>query len=99
MWNGHLARLIGTPSARHPKLVLIDELVHVNILGWQYEKRYQDVEAMLAAGIDVFSTVNIQHLEQLRYQVSETSLIRIESLKSCLVKRIGHSGKYSSKAL
>lgn len=51
--------------ARQPQLVLIDELAHTNVPGSQREKRYQDVEVILAAGIDVFSTVNIQHLESL----------------------------------
>jgi two-component system sensor histidine kinase KdpD len=51
--------------ARAPQLVLIDELAHTNVPGSQREKRYQDVEAILGAGIDVYSTVNIQHLESL----------------------------------
>ncbi len=51
--------------ARQPQLVLIDELAHTNVPGSQREKRYQDVEVILTAGIDVFSTVNIQHLESL----------------------------------
>ncbi|MBL1175499.1 sensor histidine kinase KdpD [Pantanalinema sp. GBBB05] len=51
--------------ARQPQLALIDELAHTNVPGSQREKRYQDVEAILAAGIDVYSTVNIQHLESL----------------------------------
>jgi len=51
--------------ARQPQLVLIDELAHTNVPGSQREKRYQDVELVLAAGIDVYSTVNIQHLESL----------------------------------
>lgn len=50
---------------RQPQLVLVDELAHTNIPGSPREKRYQDVEVILAAGIDVFSTVNIQHLESL----------------------------------
>jgi two-component system, OmpR family, sensor histidine kinase KdpD len=50
---------------RHPQLVLVDELAHTNIPGSAREKRYQDVEIILAAGIDVYSTVNIQHLESL----------------------------------
>lgn len=50
---------------RQPQLVLVDELAHTNIPGSQREKRYQDVEVILNAGIDVFSTVNIQHLESL----------------------------------
>jgi two-component system sensor histidine kinase KdpD len=50
---------------RAPQLVLIDELAHTNIPGSEREKRYQDVEVILAAGIDVYSTVNIQHIENL----------------------------------
>ncbi|MBW4618225.1 MAG: sensor histidine kinase KdpD [Cyanosarcina radialis HA8281-LM2] len=50
---------------RRPQLALIDELAHTNVPGSQREKRYQDVEQVLAAGIDVYSTVNIQHLESL----------------------------------
>lgn len=51
--------------ARQPQLVLVDELAHANVPGSAREKRYQDVEVILAAGIDVYSTVNIQHLESL----------------------------------
>ncbi len=51
--------------ARSPQLVLVDELAHTNVPGSEREKRYQDVEVILAAGIDVYSTVNIQHLESL----------------------------------
>ncbi|MBE9161266.1 MULTISPECIES: universal stress protein [Microcoleaceae] len=50
---------------RRPQLALIDELAHTNIPGSQREKRYQDVEEVLNAGIDVFSTLNIQHIESL----------------------------------
>ncbi|MEG3975433.1 universal stress protein [Microcoleus sp. herbarium8] len=50
---------------RCPQLALIDELAHTNIPGSQREKRYQDVEEVLNAGIDVFSTLNIQHIESL----------------------------------
>jgi two-component system sensor histidine kinase KdpD len=50
---------------RQPQLALVDELAHTNVPGSQREKRYQDVEIILAAGIDVYSTVNIQHLESL----------------------------------
>ncbi|NMG07342.1 universal stress protein [Brasilonema sp. UFV-L1] len=51
--------------ARSPQLALIDELAHTNVPGSLREKRYQDVEVILAAGIDVYSTMNIQHLESL----------------------------------
>ncbi|MEB3278214.1 MAG: sensor histidine kinase KdpD [Lyngbya sp.] len=50
---------------RQPQLVLVDELAHTNLPGSKFLKRYQDVEQIIAAGIDVFSTVNIQHLESL----------------------------------
>ncbi len=57
--------------ARQPSLALIDELAHTNIPGSLREKRYQDVELILSAGIDVFSTVNIQHLESLNDLVAK----------------------------
>ncbi|WP_373526852.1 universal stress protein [Nostoc sp.] len=50
---------------RSPQLVLIDELAHTNVPGSPREKRYEDVEVVLAAGIDVYSTMNVQHLESL----------------------------------
>ncbi|MEH1875417.1 universal stress protein [Nostoc sp.] len=50
---------------RSPQLVLIDELAHTNVPGSPREKRYEDVEIVLAAGIDVYSTMNVQHLESL----------------------------------
>jgi two-component system, OmpR family, sensor histidine kinase KdpD len=53
-----------------PQLVLIDELAHTNLPGCQREKRYQDVEVILNAGIDVYSTVNIQHIETLNDTVA-----------------------------
>ena len=51
--------------ARRPELVLVDELAHTNVPGTGNAKRYQDVEALLDAGINVISTVNLQHLESL----------------------------------
>ncbi len=57
--------------ARKPELALIDELAHTNAPGVEHEKRCQDVLDVLAAGIDVFSTVNVQHLESLNDQVTE----------------------------
>jgi len=57
--------------ARHPELCLIDELAHTNAPGVEHEKRFEDVRAVLEAGIDVFSTVNVQHLESLNDQVAQ----------------------------
>jgi two-component system sensor histidine kinase KdpD len=51
--------------ARKPQIALVDELAHTNAPGCRHEKRWQDVEELLAAGIDVYTTVNIQHLESL----------------------------------
>ncbi|HEY3342641.1 MAG TPA: sensor histidine kinase KdpD [Anaerolineae bacterium] len=49
--------------ARHPKLALVDELAHTNVPGARHPKRYQDVLELLDAGIDVYTTINVQHLE------------------------------------
>jgi two-component system, OmpR family, sensor histidine kinase KdpD len=57
--------------ARRPELCLIDELAHTNAPGVEHEKRYEDVRAVLEAGIDVYSTVNVQHLESLNDQVAQ----------------------------
>ena len=51
--------------ARHPEVVLVDELAHTNIPGSKHRKRYEDVRELLAAGIDVVSTLNIQHIESI----------------------------------
>ncbi|OBA96105.1 histidine kinase [Mycolicibacterium fortuitum] len=57
--------------ARHPQVVLVDELAHTNTPGSKNPKRWQDVEELLAAGITVISTVNVQHLESLNDVVSQ----------------------------
>ncbi len=63
--------------ARAPELCLIDELAHTNAPGVEHAKRYEDVEDVLAAGIDVLSTLNVQHLESLNDQIAELSGIRV----------------------
>ncbi|WP_160108860.1 sensor histidine kinase [Pseudomonas izuensis] len=55
--------------AAKPKLVLVDELAHTNAPGSRHAKRWQDIQELLAAGIDVYTTVNVQHLESLNDQV------------------------------
>src|ERR1700737_4565688 len=57
--------------ARRPELCLIDELAHTNAPGVEHEKRHEDVRDVIEAGIDVFSTVNVQHLESLNDQVTQ----------------------------
>ncbi|MER6135581.1 sensor histidine kinase KdpD [Streptomyces sp. NPDC001815] len=61
---------------RHPQVALVDELAHTNIPGSRNAKRWQDVEELLAAGIDVISTVNIQHLESLGDTVESITGVR-----------------------
>jgi two-component system sensor histidine kinase KdpD len=62
---------------RAPELALIDELAHTNATGMRNEKRYQDIEEVLDAGIDVISTVNIQHLESLNDAIAELTDVRV----------------------
>ena len=62
---------------RAPELCLIDELAHTNAPGLEHRKRYEDVEDVLAAGIDVLSTLNVQHLESLNDRITELSGIRV----------------------
>ncbi len=63
--------------ARKPELCLIDELAHTNAPGVEHEKRYEDVRDVLEAGIDVYSTVNVQHLESLNDQVNQLTGARV----------------------
>src|ERR1700749_2024252 len=62
---------------RAPELCLIDELAHTNAPGVEHHKRYEDIADVLAVGIDVYSTVNVQHLESLNDQVAELTEIRV----------------------
>ncbi|HEX8420428.1 MAG TPA: sensor histidine kinase KdpD [Sphingomonas sp.] len=63
--------------ARAPRLALVDELAHTNAPGSRHPKRYQDVEELLAAGIDVYSTINIQHVESLNDIVASFTRVRV----------------------
>ncbi len=63
--------------ARRPKLVLVDELAHTNAPGSRHPKRYLDVEELLDAGIDVYTTLNIQHVESLNDVVAKITRIRV----------------------
>ncbi|MEI7431990.1 MAG: DUF4118 domain-containing protein, partial [Betaproteobacteria bacterium] len=63
--------------ARHPAIILMDELAHSNVAGSRHPKRWQDVEELLAAGIDVYSTINVQHLETLNDIVSGITGVRV----------------------
>jgi len=63
--------------ARRPALILMDELAHSNVAGSRHPKRWQDIHDLLAAGIDVYTTVNVQHLETLNDVVSGIAGIRV----------------------
>jgi two-component system, OmpR family, sensor histidine kinase KdpD len=73
---------------RRPKLVLVDELAHSNVEGSRHPKRYMDVEEILAAGIDVYSTLNVQHLESLNDVVVRITHVRVsETVPDSLLDR------------
>lgn len=61
--------------ARAPEVVLVDELAHTNAPGCRHRKRYQDVEELLRAGIDVYTTVNVQHLEGLNDKIAAVTAV------------------------
>ncbi|MDZ7276947.1 two-component system sensor histidine kinase KdpD [Pantoea eucrina] len=63
--------------ARHPAVILMDELAHTNVQGSRHPKRWQDIEELLEAGIDVITTVNVQHLESLNDVVAGITGIQV----------------------
>jgi two-component system sensor histidine kinase KdpD len=74
--------------ARGPELCLIDELAHTNAPGVEHGKRFEDVDVVLAAGIDVFSTMNVQHLESLNDNIAELSGVRVrETVPDSVLQR------------
>src|SRR5206468_7435926 len=73
--------------ARRPERALVDELAHTNVPGSRNTKRWQDIEELLAAGIDVISTVNIQHLESLNDVVEQiTGVKQRETVPDAVVR-------------
>ncbi|MFI5041245.1 MAG: ATP-binding protein [Acidimicrobiales bacterium] len=73
--------------ARKPQVALVDELAHTNVPGSRNEKRWQDVDELLNAGIDVISTVNIQHLESLNDVVNQiTGIVQRETVPDAVVR-------------
>jgi len=72
--------------ARKPKLILVDELAHTNVPGCRHKKRWQAVEELLQAGIDVYTTVNIQHVESLNDVVAQiTGVVVTETVPDALL--------------
>jgi two-component system sensor histidine kinase KdpD len=63
--------------ARHPQIVLVDELAHTNAPGSRHPKRYLDVEELMSRGIDVYTTVNVQHIESLNDVVAQITHVRV----------------------
>src|SRR5437016_2531557 len=63
--------------ARHPQIALVDELAHTNAPGSRHPKRYLDIEELLSEGIDVYTTVNIQHIESLNDVVAQITHVRV----------------------
>ncbi len=64
--------------ARRPQLALVDELAHTNVPGSRHLKRYQDVEELLDAGIDVYTTLNVQHIESLQSTVAQITSVWVQ---------------------
>ncbi|HVZ42031.1 MAG TPA: sensor histidine kinase KdpD [Candidatus Kapabacteria bacterium] len=74
--------------ARRPALVLVDELAHTNAPGSRHAKRYNDVEEILAAGIDVFTTLNIQHVESMNDAVAQITGVQVrETVPDRIIER------------
>ncbi len=73
---------------RRPQLALVDELAHTNAPGSRHPKRYMDIEELLAAGIDVFTTLNVQHVESLNDVVAGITRIRVrETIPDSIIDR------------
>jgi two-component system sensor histidine kinase KdpD len=74
--------------SRAPEMCLIDELAHTNAPGTEHAKRYEDIEAILDAGIDVLSSLNVQHLESLNDHITELSGVRVrETIPDAILGR------------
>jgi len=78
-YRGHMLKEFDLDAAiaRTPAIILMDELAHSNVAGSRHPKRWQDVQELLDAGIDVYSTINVQHLESLNDIVSGITGIRV----------------------
>lgn len=69
---------IDAALSRRPELILVDELAHTNAKGARHAKRYQDIEELLRAGIDVYTTVNVQHIESLNDKVASITGVSVK---------------------
>jgi two-component system sensor histidine kinase KdpD len=90
MYRGTTFEDLDVPAVliRRPEVCLIDELAHTNAPGLEHSKRHEDVRDVLDAGIDVFSTMNVQHLESLNDKIAELSGIRVrETVPDSVLQR------------
>ena len=76
--------------ARKPELILVDELAHTNAEGSRHKKRWQDVEELLAAGIDVYTTLNVQHIESLNDVVAQITGVVVRETVPDSVLELAH---------
>ena len=80
--------ILAAALARKPKLILVDELAHTNVEGSLHAKRWQDVEELLEAGIDVWTTLNVQHIESLNDVIAQiTGVVVRETLPDAVLER------------
>ena len=89
-YKGHHLREMDIDAilTRRPKLALVDELAHTNAPGCRHPKRYLDVEELLDAGIDVYATLNIQHVESLNDVVAKITGVRVrETVPDSIIDR------------
>ena len=90
LYRGHVMAEMDLDAIlqRHPALVLVDELAHTNVEGSRHPKRYMDVEELLAASIDVYTTLNIQHLESVKDVVAKiTHVFMRETVPDSILDR------------
>jgi two-component system sensor histidine kinase KdpD len=79
---------LDTALARRPQLVLVDELAHTNAPGSRHAKRWQDIEELLGAGIDVYTTLNVQHVDSLNETVEQITGVRVrETVPDSVIDR------------
>lgn len=78
-YRGHVIEEFDLDLAlsRRPKAILVDELAHTNAIGSRHPKRWQDVEELLEAGIDVYTTINVQHIESLKDVIAQITHIQV----------------------
>jgi two-component system sensor histidine kinase KdpD len=74
--------------ARRPEIIVVDELAHTNALGMRHPKRWQDIEELLAAGVDVWTTLNVQHIESLNDVIAQITGVAVkETLPDTVLER------------